>query len=124
LPRIDKIVDSTTGCKVMSLLYCFSGYYQIYTREEDKATSRFITPFDTYCFIHMLEGLKNVGSTFSRMMKIILETQIDPNIFTYVDGIVIDSKNKENHLTDQVETFTNMGEARLHLNLENCIFEV
>lgn len=72
----------------------------------------------------MLEGLKNASSTFSRMMKIILETQIDPNIFTYVNGIVIASKNKENHLTDQVETFTNMGEARLHLNLENCIFEV
>jgi hypothetical protein len=29
LPWIDKIVDSAAGCKVMSLLYCFSGYHQI-----------------------------------------------------------------------------------------------
>jgi hypothetical protein len=27
LPRIDKIVDSAAGCKVMSLLDCFSGYH-------------------------------------------------------------------------------------------------
>ena len=32
LPRIDKIVDSATGCEVMSLLDCFSSYYQIYMK--------------------------------------------------------------------------------------------
>jgi hypothetical protein len=35
LPRIDKIVDSAVGCEVMSLLDCFSGYHQIYMKEED-----------------------------------------------------------------------------------------
>jgi hypothetical protein len=55
VPRIDKIVDSAAGCKVMSLLDCFSGYHQIYMKEEDKASTSFITPFDTYCFVQMLE---------------------------------------------------------------------
>jgi hypothetical protein len=39
LPRIDKIVDSAAGCEVMSLLDCFSGYHQIYMKEEDKAST-------------------------------------------------------------------------------------
>jgi hypothetical protein len=69
LPRIDKIVDSAVGCEVMSLLDCFSGYHQIYMKEEDKASTSFITPFGTYCFIRMPEGLKNTGSTFSRLTK-------------------------------------------------------
>jgi hypothetical protein len=69
LPRIDKIVDSAAGCEVMSLLDCFSGYHQIYMKEEDKASTSFITPFDTYCLIRMPEGLKNAGSTFSRLTK-------------------------------------------------------
>jgi hypothetical protein len=46
------------------------------------------------------------------------------NVFTYVDDIVVASKNKEDHLSDLTETFANMREARLRLNLEKCIFGV
>jgi hypothetical protein len=94
LPRIDKIVDSAAGCEVMFLLDCFSGYHQIYMKEEDKASTSFITPFGTYCFVRMPEGLKNAGSTFSRLTKKVLESQVGRNIFTYVDDIVVASKNK------------------------------
>jgi hypothetical protein len=124
LPRIDKIVDSAAGCEVMSLLDCFSGYHQIYMKEEDKASTGFITPFGTYCFIRMSEGLKNAGSTFSRLTKTVLESQVGRNIFTYVDDIVVASKNKEDHLADLAETFANMRDARLRLNPKKCVFEV
>jgi hypothetical protein len=124
LPQIDKIVDSATGCEVMSLLDCFSGYHQIYMKEEDKASTCFITPFGTYYFVWMPEGLKNAGSTFSRLTKKVLENQVGRNIFTYVDDIVVTSKSKEDHLADFVETFANMRDARLRLNPEKCVFGV
>ena len=124
LPRIDKIIDSTTGYKVMSLLDCFSGYHQIYMQEEDKASTSFITPLDTYFFIWMPKGLKNAGSTFSRLTKKFLENQVGRNIFTYVDDIVVASKSKEDQLADLAETFTNMCDARLRLNPEKCVFGV
>jgi hypothetical protein len=124
LPRIDKIVDSAARCEVMSLLDCFSGYHQIYMKEEDKASTSFITPFGTYCFIRMPEGLKNAGSTFSRLTKTVLESQVGRNIFTYVDDIVVASRSKEDHLADLAETFANMRDARLRLNPEKCVFGV
>jgi hypothetical protein len=124
LPRIDKIVDSAARCEVMSLLDCFSGYHQIYMKEEDKASTSFITPFGTYYFIRMLEGLKNAGSTFSRLTKTVLKSQVDRNILTYVDDIVVASKNKADHLADLAETFANMRDARLRLNPEKCVFGV
>jgi hypothetical protein len=124
LPRIDKIVDSAAECEVMSLLDCFSGYHLIYMKEEDKSSTSFITPFDTYCFVRMPEGLKNARSTFSRLTKMVLESQVGRNIFTYVDDIVVASKNKEDHLADLAETFVNMQDARLHLNPEKCVFGV
>jgi hypothetical protein len=46
----------------------------------------------------MPEGLKNTGSTFSRLTKKILEDQMSCNVITYVDDIVVASKNKEDHL--------------------------
>jgi hypothetical protein len=124
LPRIDKIVDSAAGCEVMSLLDCFSGYHQIYMKEEDKASTSFITPFGTYCFVRMPEGLKNAGSTFSRLTKKVLENHVGRNIFTYVDDIVVARKSKEDHLTDLAETFANMRDTRLWLNPEKCLFGV
>jgi hypothetical protein len=72
----------------------------------------------------MSEGLKNAGSTFSRLTKKVLENHVGRNIFTYVDDIVVVSKSKEEHLSYITETFTNMREARLRLNPQKCIFGV
>jgi hypothetical protein len=124
LPQIDKIVDSAAGCEVMSLLDCFSSCHQIYMKEENKASTCFITPFGTYCFIRMPEGLENAGSTFSCLIKRVLKNQVGHNIFTYVDDIIVTSKNKEDHLADLAETFANMRDARLRLNPEKCVFRV
>jgi hypothetical protein len=72
----------------------------------------------------MLEGLKKAGLTFSRLTKMVPESQVGRNIFTYVDDIVVARKSTEDHLADLVETFTNMRDARLRLNPEKCIFGV
>jgi hypothetical protein len=77
LSRIDKVVDSAAGSEIMALLDCFSGYHQIWLRKEDEEKTSFITPFGTYCYLRMPEGLKNVGPTFYRMMKAILKEQIE-----------------------------------------------
>ena len=34
LPRIDKVVDSITGCELLCFLDCYSGYHQITLKEE------------------------------------------------------------------------------------------
>jgi hypothetical protein len=36
LPRIDQVVDSTTGCSMLSFLDCYSGYHQIILAKEDE----------------------------------------------------------------------------------------
>ena len=35
LLHIDKVIDSTTGCELLSFLDCYSGYHQISLKEED-----------------------------------------------------------------------------------------
>jgi hypothetical protein len=53
LERIDKIVDSVVGCKMMALLDCLSGYHQIWLRKEDEEKISFIIPFGTFCYLRM-----------------------------------------------------------------------
>jgi hypothetical protein len=55
--RIDKIVNSAMGCKMMALLDCFLGYHQIWLHRADEEKTSFITPFGIYCYLRMPEGL-------------------------------------------------------------------
>jgi hypothetical protein len=74
--------------------------------------------------MRMPEGLCNIGPTFSRMMKAALKDQVDRNIFSYVDNVIVASKEKASYISNMMETFTNMREAKLKLNPEKCIFGV
>jgi hypothetical protein len=124
LSKIDQIIESSAGCDIMAVLDYFSGYHQIWLRREDKEKTSLITSFDTYCYMRMLEGLRNIGPTFCRMIKAVFKDQVRRNVLSYVDGIVITAKKNALHISILVETFTNMCEATLKLNPEKCVFGV
>ncbi|RVW72594.1 Transposon Ty3-I Gag-Pol polyprotein [Vitis vinifera] len=63
LPRIDQIVDSTSGQGMLSFLDAFSGYHQIPMSPDDEEKTAFITPHGLYCYKVMPFGLKNAGAT-------------------------------------------------------------
>jgi ferredoxin len=122
LPMMDIIIDQAAGCEMLSLLDCFSGYHQVWIRREDETKTGFTTPFGIFCFVRMPEGLRNVGPTFNRMMKLILGSRLGRNASAYVDDIVIMSEKEKDHIADLTETFDNMRQNGLKLNPEKCIF--
>jgi hypothetical protein len=124
LARIDMIVDPATGCEMMALLDCFSGYHQIWLCSEDEEKTSFITPFGTYSYLRMSKGLRNAGPTFCRMVKAALKDQFGRNVLSYDNDIVVASKKKMTYISDLAETFSNMHEARLKLNPEKCVFGI
>jgi hypothetical protein len=93
-------------------------------RREDEAKTEFTTPFGIFCFVRMPEGLRNAGSTFNRMMKLILGNQLGRNASAYVDDIVIMSEKDKDHIADLTETFDNMRRNDLKLNPKKCIFGI
>jgi hypothetical protein len=60
-------------------------------KKEDEPKTSFITPSGTYCYLRMLEGLKNAGGSFSRMTAKVLHSQIGRNVLTFVDDIIVKS---------------------------------
>src|SRR5207237_6833697 len=69
LPRIDQVVDSTAGCKLLCFLDAYSGYHQVSLNESDCIKTAFIMPFGAYCYITMPFGLKNAGATCQRAIQ-------------------------------------------------------
>jgi hypothetical protein len=124
LPRMDQVVDSAANAAVMSLLDCFSSYHQCWVGKEDEEKTSFITPFGTFCFVRMLEGLKNAGPTFTKMTGAVFKPQIGRNIQAYVDDLIVKSGDRASHLSNLAETFANMRRAGLKLNPEKCVFGV
>ena len=49
LPRIDQIIDATSGCDRLSFLDAYSGYNQIRLKVGDEEKTAFITPYGVFC---------------------------------------------------------------------------
>ena len=72
----------------------------------------------------MLFGLKNVGSTYQRMMTKMFEPQLGRSIEVYVDDMVVKSKVMFEHVEDLTNIFGILREHKLRLNASKCSFEV
>jgi len=92
MPQIDQLVDATIGHPRMSFLDAFQGYHQIPLALDDEEKIAFVTPIGNYYYKVMPFGLKNVGSTYQKMMTRMFEPQLGKNIEVYIDDMVVKSK--------------------------------
>ena len=108
LPRIDQLMDSTTGHKLLTFMDAFLGYNQIKMAEEDQEKTAFITSQGLYCCKVMPFGLKNAEATYQRLVNKMFNKQIGGNMEVYVDDILVKSKEELAHLDDLKETFVTL----------------
>ena len=69
LPRIDLIVDATTGHELLSFMDAFSGYNHIRMDPIGQEKTSFVTGQGTYCYQVMPFGLKNARATYQRLVN-------------------------------------------------------
>ncbi|KAL6316779.1 hypothetical protein AAG906_021079 [Vitis piasezkii] len=113
LPRIDQIVDATSGHEMLSFLNAFFGYHQIPMAPEDEEKTTFITPRGLYCYKVMPFGLKNAGATYQRLMTKIFKPLIGDVVEVYIDDVV--NLQKVFHL---------LRKYGMKLNPTKCVFGV
>ena len=100
LPRIDQLVDSTIGHKLLTFMDAFLGYNQILMKEEDQEKTAFVTSQGLYCYKVMSFGLKNVGTNYQRLVNQMFTKQIGRNMEVYVDDMLVKSREAKTHLAD------------------------
>ena len=71
--QIDQLVVATVSHPRMSFLDAFQGYHQIPLALDDHEKTNFVTPIRNYHYKVIPFGLKNVGSTYQRMMTRMFE---------------------------------------------------
>ncbi|XP_073121062.1 uncharacterized protein [Henckelia pumila] len=124
LPRIDQLVDSTSGCELLSFIDAYQGYHQILLALEDQDKVSFVTSGGTFCYVVMSFGLKNAGATYQRMMDEVFREQVGRNVEVYVDDILVKSRTWDSFLPDLEETFATVRRYGIKLNPAKCMFGV
>uniref|UniRef100_A0A2N9ER72 RNA-directed DNA polymerase n=1 Tax=Fagus sylvatica TaxID=28930 RepID=A0A2N9ER72_FAGSY len=124
LPRIDQLVDSTAGHRLLTFMDAFSGYNQIMMDDADQEKTSFITSKGLFCYKVMPFGLKNAGATYQRLMNKMFHHQIGRNVEVYVDDMLVKTKDEIKHLEDLKETFETLRRYRMKLNPNKCVFGV
>ena len=134
--RIDQIVDSTSGCEILSFLDAYSGYHSIAMKDSNQLVTSFITPYGSYCYVTMPFGLKNAGATYQRCMQQCFADQISPlnqpdqaerpkpTIVVYVDDIVVTIAQACDLIANLAATFANLRRFNIRLNPKKCVFRV
>jgi len=136
LPRIDQIIDCTSGCEILSFLDAYSGYHQIAMKESDQLATLFITPFCLFCYVTMSLVFKNAGATYQHCMQACFSDQVNPpadpdraeppraTVAVYIDDIVIKTPCAGDLFSTLSTTFANLRRFNIKLNPEKCIFGV
>ena len=92
--------------------------------EENQEKIVFITSQGLYCYKVMPFGLKNIGTTYQRLVNKMFSKQIGRNMEMYVDDMLVKSKEEFAYLDNLKETFTTLKQYQMKLNPSKCAFGV
>jgi len=92
-PYIDKLVNNSSGYKLLSFMNAYSGYNQIPMAEEDKQKTTFMTESGSYYLNVMPFGLRNAGATYQQMMNKVYDKKLLGDILeVYMDDMIVKSQ--------------------------------
>ena len=121
LPKIDELYVKLSGVKIFSALDRISGYYHIELGKASRTKTTFITPFGKWEFNMVLFGLAQALAYFQALISKVLEG-LSHFAITYLDNIIIFSKNEEEHLQRLEIIFERLREVSLKLKRSKCSF--
>ncbi|CAJ2663183.1 unnamed protein product [Trifolium pratense] len=124
LPCIDKLVDNSSGFKLLSFMDAYSGYNQIPMAVADRGKTAFMTESGNYYYNVMPFGLKNAGATYQRMMNKVFRAEIGDMLEVYMDDMIIKSHEEIDHTAHLRKVFEQARKHNMRFNPEKCTFGV
>ncbi|GAU33272.1 hypothetical protein TSUD_279460 [Trifolium subterraneum] len=124
LPCIDRLVDNSSGFKLLSFLDAYSGYNQIPMAVADRTKMAFMTESGNYYYNVMPFGLKNAGATYQRMMNKVFRGEIRDMLEVYMDDMIVKSYEEVDHTIHLQKVFEQAIKVNMRFNPEKCTFGI
>ena len=87
LLAIDRLMDASTGHKMLSFIDAFFGYNQISMNPTDQEKTTFIVEEWLFCYKVMSFDLKNASATYQWLVNKVFEDKIGQITEVYVDDM-------------------------------------
>jgi len=123
LPQIHATLDKLRGARYLTTLDLQQGYWQVPLAPESRAVTAFTVPGRGLMQFRVMPfGLHSAPATFQRLLDTILGPELEPNVFVYLDDVIVVSATFDEHLKHLAEVFRRLRNARLRLNPNKCHF--
>jgi hypothetical protein len=123
LPLINDILGRLTGTKFLSSIDLKDAFWQIELDEEARPKTAFTVPArGLYQFKRMPFGLCNAAQSLSRLMHQVIGCDLEPQVFAYLDDIVIATDSFEEHLDRLRQVAQRLKKAGLTISVEKSKF--
>lgn len=123
LPHVDRILNMLRDAKYISSVDLRKSFWQIPLDPASREKTAFsVVGRGQFQFVTMPFGLCNAAQTQQRLVDAIFGPKYEPNIFCYLDDIIICSSTFEEHVQLLGEVRDKLAEANLTVNLKKCEF--
>ncbi len=103
------------GNTILSSLDLLSGYWQVPMADESREITTFSTPSGHFEWLRMPFDLKTEPITSQRMINALFSVLISKGVYTYLDDLIICSKDGDSHLAMLEAVLLKLREAGLKL---------
>lgn len=93
LPQVTATLDKLRGARYLSTLDLKNGNWQVPLTHESRPITAFTVPGKgLFHFRVMPFGLHSAPATFRRLLDTVLGPELEPNVFVYLDDIIVISR--------------------------------
>ncbi|KAL6418960.1 hypothetical protein ACFW04_011678 [Cataglyphis niger] len=119
LSQVRATLDKLRGARYLTTLDLKNGYWQVPLARESRPITAFTVPGKGLMQFRVMPfGLHSAPATFQRLLDSVIGPALEPNVFVYLDDIIVISRTFERHLELLTEVFRRLRAARLRLNPE------
>lgn len=123
LPNIDRILSLLRGAKYISSIDLRKAFWQIPLDPASREKTAFsVVGKGLFQFTVVPFGLSNSAQTQQRLVDALFGPEYEPNIFCYIDDIIVCSFTFDDHIRLLSEVKQKLLEANLTINVDKCEF--